>query len=213
MTNSYFVRVTRAYSDVSGMIMDWAARSAKIVCYEHVGTETEKVHIHVLIVDAEVEKKMLKTLVSRFGLKGNGDWSWKQRKDLSDTPMVYMTKGKLDPVYLKGYTQQDADNWKSRWVEKCDQTIWEKVVDYCYDDKDYMEQWINNYMDARTIAMNQHEIRFHCLLKYTQAMIFMYNKRIWSPAAINQYKTCVLTYVMRNDMLIPPSYKDWNKNL
>lgn len=213
MTNSYFVRITKAYHDVSGMITDWANRAAKVVCYEHVGTETEKVHIHVLLVDCEVEKKMLKTMVSKYNLKGNKDWSWKERKDLSDTPMIYMTKGKLDPKFLKGYTEQEAQGWKTRWEEKREESVWEKVIDYCYGDEQYVSDKRKEFMEGLTYPVDAQEVQFRFITKYTQRMIFMYNKQIWTPQAANQYKCCVMTYVMRTGMTIPLSYKDWNKFL
>lgn len=88
--HNYFVRITRSYSDLSGLVLSWAARADKMVVYEHVGDATEKTHIHMVIIGSEVCKKQLKNLVGFMNFKGNGDWSFKEYEE--GDAMVYMTK-------------------------------------------------------------------------------------------------------------------------
>lgn len=211
--HSYFVRITRPYSDLSGMIALWAERCEKLVVYEHVGTKTEKVHIHVLIVNSQVEKKMLKTLglSNGYNLKGNQDWSWKIRKDVNMTPMIYMTKGIYLPSFLKGYTMEDAEEWKSLWKEDEKLNIWEQIVNYVLDDE-YIDQCWNFEKERMVLKEGEEAERFFAFfLKYARKMVFTKNKMIWSPSVANQYKCVVMTYIMRKGLKVPDAYKEWKK--
>lgn len=195
--------------------MSWSERCEKLVCYEHVGDETEKVHIHIMLENCEVEKKMLKhiALGAGYGLKGNNDWSFKNRKDNSIIPMVYMTKGLLKPSYLKGYTDEDAVKWMTQWVEKKDESSWEKICNYVLDDEFIHENWEDYKRDVGVVEVKTEVLFFGFFLKYARKMVFARNKLIWSPAAANQYKCVVMTYIMRKNIKVPDEYKEWKKFL
>jgi len=123
---NYAVRITRSYDYCQRMVAHWATRCDKILAYEHVGTTTEKIHIHLLIINSVLPVDTLKKQVKTLGasiFKGNGDWSFKT-KDAKYGPVTdsqdyvtYMTKGTHDPKYNKGYEPEYLAECKKNWVD------------------------------------------------------------------------------------------------
>lgn len=222
MSDGYFVRITRSFSDLSGLVHTWAARADKMVVYEHCGDETEKVHIHMVIINPDVTKKQLKNLVPTYNLKGNGDWSFKNY-DGDDTAMVYMTKGVLDPKYMKGYTVEDADFWKLQYKfprQKPNRLL--DLYEDCFGDEEDMKYQIQENRSAKWRAyehagtrlvdrLPETEIDFLYIKEKAKIAAFEASKRVWSQKTMNDYKSLVYTYIMRYNIQIPDKHKDWAK--
>lgn len=126
MATNYAIRVTRAYQDVEPAVVACALLADKVLAYEHVGTATEKVHIHLLLIGVRCDKKTLQKKMNerlKHKLIGNGDWSFKTKDknygDVEDSVkyITYMTKGKHDAKYNKGYTDEELATAKALWVE------------------------------------------------------------------------------------------------
>lgn len=139
MATNYAVRITRSYEVAERAVVALATRCDKMLAYEHIGTATEKVHIHLILVGVRCDEDTLKNVCKRNGLatlKGNGDWSFKTKDkkygDVEDSPryITYMTKGKYDPKYNKGYTPEELEEAKQLWVppakQKSKAYIWLK---------------------------------------------------------------------------------------
>jgi len=122
---NYAVRITLPYSDVSGTVHVWALKCDKLVVYQHVGSETEKVHVHLLLMSSSVSAERLKQLSGLIG-SGNEFWSFKTKSKktgpLTDKTsgqyITYMTKGKYDPMYVKGYDSKVLVALKEAWVQR-----------------------------------------------------------------------------------------------
>lgn len=137
MATNYAVRITRPYEECAAYVAKISLLCEKVLVYEHVGTATEKVHVHLMIVGARCDKKTIKDNAAKgtplARLKGNGDWSWKSTDSkygpVEDSPkyISYMSKGKHDPKYNKGYTQEELDDAKSKWVEPTNKSKDEKL--------------------------------------------------------------------------------------
>lgn len=208
MKHDYFVRITRSYSDLSGMVAIWSERASKVVVYEHTGEQTEKTHIHMVIIGSSVCKKQLKNLVGYLNLKGNEDWSFKDY-DGNETAMTYMTKGTLDPKYIKGYTAQDAETWKSLWRpgrRNMRVADIEELWNSCFGNREQAE------ID-RELYFKQYPDRplFDWVLHYAREAAFSWNKAFWTIKAKNDYKCLVHTYVYRYSVSIPidKRYDSW----
>lgn len=134
--SNYAVRIALPFSKIERGVQSVALRADKVLAYEHVGTVTEKIHVHLVIMGARCDVKTLKSDMVKGGVvvKGatatNGDWSWKTSfKDkitkeviyMDDTNVkkyiTYMTKGNLDPKYNKGFSDEDIADAKFQWVE------------------------------------------------------------------------------------------------
>lgn len=128
MAENYAIRITRSYVVLERAIGAAALLADKVLAYEHIGTATEKVHVHLLLIGVRCDKKTLQKRMNEHfkildQLNGNGDWSFKT-KDKNYGPVedsvkyiTYMTKGQFDAKYNKGYTQEQLDEAKALWVE------------------------------------------------------------------------------------------------
>lgn len=116
MSFNHAIRITLPYSDISGIIDLWSARSNEVVVYQHIADdEVSKTHVHLVLGGCEVKAEALKRMYPDRG-SGNEFWSWKTW-DNGDKFITYMTKGNLDPVYVKNITHDRLDKAKSAWVE------------------------------------------------------------------------------------------------
>lgn len=123
MATNYAVRVTRSYEQCARGVAAAALLCDKALVYEHVGDATEKVHIHMMLIGVRCDKKTIQASFSYLALKGNQAWSWKTKDakygavEDSVTYVTYMTKGKFDPKYNKGYTTPFLEDAKRGWVD------------------------------------------------------------------------------------------------
>lgn len=115
----FAVRITRPYLEVQRIISRWSLECDKMVVYEHTGSVTEKVHIHLAIENSRVCREQLKNLAKEcvtVPLKGQGDWSFKVW-NLNQQYLIYCTKGKHDPSFNKGYDEEYLNSCKKMYVE------------------------------------------------------------------------------------------------
>lgn len=111
-------RITREWNDISGAIYSITSLCQYIVVYEHsVQTNTVsvggKTHIHLCLSHYCDRKTIKNTILKKVKLSGNQDWKFAEW-DADQRAVVYMTKGKLDPVYVQNY---DVTGLKTKWVE------------------------------------------------------------------------------------------------
>lgn len=144
----YCFRISHAYEAAQRIIAAWALRSDKLIVYEHVGGRTEKVHIHGLILGTSVDKKQLRNVAADTNscpVSGQENLSFTTNDWDGDSHyMTYMSKGKHDPKYLKGYTDDEARVWKQKWVEP------NPVFSFDKDDKMY-DEFSQSMMDTNEI--------------------------------------------------------------
>jgi len=204
MPHDYFVRVTYSYDKIASMVSLWSCRSEKLVVYEHVGEKTEKIHCHILILGCNIHKKQLRNLGSTcVSLKGNELCSFKECDQHWKTACVYMTKGKLDPKYLKGFSQDEAEKWKSEFVEPPHS---EKVSSR---EKLYNEffQVLPDFDEVPASSRSEVYWKFNYLKPYARRYAFQRNSYLWTPKAANDYKMLLMTYCFRYDIPIPKDHK------
>lgn len=193
----YFVRITHSYQQCISILSRWSLECDKMVVYEHIGSATEKVHIHIAIEGSRVQSKALKVQaekVSQVPLKGNENCSMKQW-DKSEAPLVYMTKGNLDPKYLKGWTEAEAAEWKSKWVEPTNKQVKQSEVQKIYEEKFSYEEINKIWKEiCQTAPISQ------TLFLRRRAMqeAMKLNKQMLTPKTQTDARTLYLTYCYRN---------------
>lgn len=209
MPHDYFVRITYAYDKIASMVSLWACRAEKMVVYEHIGTKTEKVHCHILILGCNIHKKQLRNLgATCVSLKGNELCSFKECTSW-ETPVVYMTKGNLDPKYIKGFERSEADVWKSKWVEPIK---YEKVSK---DVKLFEDFWTDElYERFQSLRRPEDEdmdkvvyYQYYWILREARTYAFGVNGGIWNMRARNIYYMCSMTACMRAQIPISKKHK------
>jgi len=122
---NYAPRVTLSFSDVSGVIRTWADSCKQVVVYEHeADDEVNSTHVHMILMDCEY--KTPKSLKDQFykmietTRKGNELWSW-EHKDFPNPDLsfiTYMSKGELEPIFVKDVEQRQIENFKKQWISK-----------------------------------------------------------------------------------------------
>lgn len=118
-----FIRLTREWAVLKDFIENVCC--SRIAVYEHTADEeVKRTHIHFYIDDypntIEGFKKSLKKHLQTTSYD-RSDWSFQEKHDGSPVNsgcITYMTKGVLDPVFQKGFTQEELNTFKEQWVER-----------------------------------------------------------------------------------------------
>lgn len=121
---NYAPRVSIPFTDLSGVIKEWATTCEEMVVYEHpADEEVATTHVHLIMINskyktAEQLKKIFRKLFST-DRDGNDLWSWTHKTfpnpDL--TYITYMSKGNLEPVYIHKTLSSTINEFKLKWVE------------------------------------------------------------------------------------------------
>lgn len=107
-------RITRPYNVLEAPMKLFADKCDKLIIYEH--TDASRPHIHGLMVNPQIGTDTMKNYVRKY-LKhvDKGDWSF-VTKDVNEKFIVYMSKGKLAPSFVKGFTDDQVEAHKNDWV-------------------------------------------------------------------------------------------------
>lgn len=109
--SSFVFRISSEYADVT--LDELFELCTKVVVYQHTADESVKrTHIHGLIEGCSRKED---TVRNKF-FKGKYEYSMKTKVD--DNFITYMSKGNLDPVYVKGYDPELIVLRKSQWVSQ-----------------------------------------------------------------------------------------------
>lgn len=139
---NYAVRLRASYEALATTCSDWAARCEKMLCYEH-PDDPKNIHCHFLLVGVRDSTDTLKRDYKLHGLelKGPGQVSFKLSFKLKDGTNIciteatipkyitYMSKGKYDPKYNKGYDPEILELYKKAWVDHPKQSREESLFD------------------------------------------------------------------------------------
>lgn len=123
-----------------------AEKSERMVVYQHEPEgNDDNVHVHIYLVNTQVSTDTLKNYIKKFTRvpsdKGNKFWSFKTEyipygstkpQPLDSGCITYMSKGELQPVFNKGFTQEELDMCRDRWdptvIEKTKKTYQSKLM-------------------------------------------------------------------------------------
>lgn len=141
----YAIRLTFPYEKLK----DFFDRFEKAVVYQHDADESvSRTHVHALL-EMSVSTDTAKNWVTKsVGYRPKSDmWSFVsklQKQPVTMEYITYMTKGKLEPVMLKGYDKELCDKYKARWVNHIvpDRQITTNKVVTNYDIAVELKQWI-----------------------------------------------------------------------
>lgn len=113
-----FARVRTPYQKVKDVIEQLAIKCERIIVFEH-NERSDNIHIHFLVEGNTISTDTIKNYFKRGGFdageKGQ-HWSFNAATDRGC--ITYMSKGVLDPVYVKGYPKEETDELRKKWVPK-----------------------------------------------------------------------------------------------
>lgn len=123
MSYAFLGRISKSYSDLSGMFLEWAEQCSSLWVYEHEADESvNRTHCHILALDSKRDADGLKKLVSWKASqieKGNTGSSFKTYKpELGYQCLTYYSKGVLKPMLCSGLQASDiAEDHRTKWVQ------------------------------------------------------------------------------------------------
>lgn len=230
MPYDYFIRITHSYLSLAPLLGVWALQCEKLVAYEHVGTLTEKVHCHLVMLGSRIQKKQLRNLGQpMIDLKGNENCSFKECVSW-EQPIVYMTKGLLDAVYNKGFDPAMLIASKAKWVapkhyikrsqnevfyDSWENNEWKKLFVIVSDAKEAYRVALGVWQPVIGQENEMPDLNkyiFNAVKRYFHLYVFRESRHIWDTQTLMKYKMMVNTYCMREDITIPPK-TDWSKFL
>lgn len=114
------VRVSRPYDDLKEFIEKLADACEVLVVYEHQADDSiNRTHIHAYVEDPKVSTDTMKNWVKKV-LKvtsfPKSDWSFTEARDRGF--ITYLSKGQLDPLFVKGIEVEACRLLKADWVEQ-----------------------------------------------------------------------------------------------
>jgi len=204
-----FVRLTYSYEleQTKKIISHWSQHCEAMAVYEHVGEETKKPHIHILIKGCNITTKRLRQIAQEYNklIRGNEVMSCKACTDKPDDSIIYMSKGKYDPVYYKGFQESIFAEKKALWVEAPAKTSrlqksYEKFSVY------FMEKYSNWIVEAEKASdwpLEGCKRKFNLLCKEAQSFAMIDNHNMWSQRTNSDYRCYVLTFTFRQKWVIP----------
>lgn len=133
MPYAYFGYLGKPYSDLSGVIDSWAAESEKLLVYEHGPDDgAGYVHCHLLIMGIKLDKKQLykRKEFRNLGLDGKKKQFGFDVFQPGKKTIEYMSKGMYDPVYNKGFTDEEIKNAKDNGYVRNDDNDNDNKVNY-----------------------------------------------------------------------------------
>jgi len=220
MVASYAVRITLPFSDVSGIVRAWALKADKLLCYEHIGTATEKEHVHLLMIRVSCDPERLKQIAQDIipcG-KGNQFWSFKTKtkkhgvvdETTAQRYIVYMAKGVHLPRYNKGYEDDFLERVKTLWEEKTEEETQDSKLCSAFEEhiyQLYLEGPEEYEFRPGTYLWEQDKGKE--LATVARSWAFKQNKSVWSVRTATVGKMVFLTYCMRYHIDIPQDVKVW----
>lgn len=107
-------RITRPFHVLEAPVKLFAEKCEKLIVYEH--TDASRPHVHGLMVNPQIGTDTMKNYVRKYlGKIEKTDWSF-VTKDVNEKFIVYMSKGKLAPSFVKGFTDDQVEAYKNGWV-------------------------------------------------------------------------------------------------
>lgn len=221
MLHDYAVRITHTQTDIRRVINVWATRCHQVIAYEH-DEPGKKIHSHLLIKGANIEKKQLRNLGNSTGinLKGNENCSFKAY-DQNTTYLSYMSRGRIEPYYIQNFTTEEIQTAKEAWVPPQEYVKlgsnehlyneFEKHILMGSEDvfetnvyKDYLKSYdYLNKMDTTP--------RFEYIRRKAHYYAFVKNRQIATPKFFNEFKMLVATFCFREGVPFPKDKSLWTK--
>lgn len=203
---NYAVRLTFTYGRLQAWCSRVAMESEACVFYEH-NADPANVHVHGLILGFRKDKKTAKNWIKealRMSPKPT-EWSFKEhQKDgtpLSVDFIAYMSKGKYDPSYVKGFTPEQIAEQKAKGYDA------KKNNDEKPDKNELywrgFDRWVSPQLEEFLVRNYGNDATFEWI-RCKSFCYMMENVSLPMPHDIARHKACVLRLAWSCDVT-PPS--------
>jgi len=113
---SYALRITRTAKELTAFWERLSGASLRLIVYEH---QAARPHCHALVEGASVGTDSMKNWIKKaLGVSTfpKTDWQFKAPTDNPLGFITYMSKGTLEPVYMKGFEPEQVNTLKGNWL-------------------------------------------------------------------------------------------------
>lgn len=121
MSYAYFGYIAGTIADLSGIINSWAQSSEKLIAYQHGPDDGASYdHMHILVCGLKTDKKQLykRKEWKALGLDGKKKQFGFDVFIPGKKTLEYMSKGIYDPVFNKGFSDEEIANAKANGYVK-----------------------------------------------------------------------------------------------
>lgn len=120
---NFAIRIDGSYDETKEKLMKFAECCDKVVIYEHPATQDKMVHIHGLCFGytkkEDTARNFLKTITKKsYELKQKIRPREKNSPPVNEDYIIYMSKGKYEPVLLKGWSSEFILEQKAKGYDK-----------------------------------------------------------------------------------------------
>lgn len=147
---AYFGYINGTFSDISGVIHSWARISERMLVYQHGPDDKAKNdHCHILVMGIQLDTKQLykRKEFKQLGLDGTRkQFGFAKFIEGKDT-IAYMSKGGYEPVFNKGYSEEEIAEQKSKGYNKKDKVV-KKESDERYNEWEMLKKDFKGIMDS-----------------------------------------------------------------
>jgi len=139
---NFAFRVSSSYDETKEHLAAMYDLCEKVAVYQHdADEEIKRTHIHGLLIGCSKSEDTLRNrffkgkyepadheLKTKYDVK-EGIEQVKRKYDVDEKYIIYMSKGVLDPMFLKVFTKEETDAYKAQWKnhkEKKEDTVEKK---------------------------------------------------------------------------------------
>lgn len=115
------IRITKSFEELKEWIT--VEDCSQCIVYEHeADDEINRTHVHIWLKGIKCNTDSLKNHIRKVtGKIPASDWAFmemnkKTKEAWNDNVITYMSKGKLMPKYTKGFTEDEIEDYKSKWI-------------------------------------------------------------------------------------------------
>lgn len=151
---SYAIRITNTAAELRPFWERLSGQCLRIIAYEHL--DGARPHCHAYVEGATVSTDTMKNWIKsilQVKTYPKSDWAFatttKDKKPLDDGFVIYMSKGMYDPVYVKGFTPEEVEKQKGKWL-------------------DYRKIMSERKSDLKMPKVNAAEMMEECMRRYRQ---------------------------------------------
>lgn len=192
-----FIRVSLSWFMFAPVISDFENVCSKMVVYEHKEKE-DNIHIHIYMEDVSKSTDTLKNYIRKVTRpsKGNGFWSFKTAQD--DGCIVYMTKGTLEPCFVKGYTPEQINDYRTRYIPRNSKVMY-VVKESHKDAKLRQSQMIDEIMKR---LKQSDDYTHEAILTHIRQVVIIEQNTIIGRYKVRDYFDTIRAKLMTNSMWI-----------
>lgn len=189
-------RITRPFQVLEAPMKMYADNCDKLIVYEHV--DASRPHIHGLMVNPKISTDTMKNYVRKFlGKIDKTDWSF-VTKDVNEKFIVYMSKGKLAPSFVKGFTEDQIEAYRNDWVSnptqkkqiKLTYVVKETPVERNMRQKDMVEEIVRRLKDSNDWNATRDP---ECVIHLIYRVVGVENKNMLSRYKVRDYYDTVMS--------------------